>query len=517
MKRSVQGVLILLVSFVLLNCPSTPEPVEEIPEIQPEAAVQEPQPEVTEPETEVEEPAAEAPETETTEAAEPETEVEEPVVEEPETETTEATEPETEVEEPVVEEPETETTEPVVEAPKEEEPKEETPKVQPVTQAEVNAAKNAVARAEEVGAEQHDPTNLRSARNDLSQALRIQDTKPDEARKYLESSKKSADTAYANTVERAYRDLEKQMNDLAGKLRGVEADRFARRRYEEAVADMKAAEDLQKSGDFLGARKRAQESIDKMSRLYDQVSEQIARVKALKKETEQNLEEAAKLDAHVWAADKLAQTNDLYLVGIDAFQEYDLDKSEISFGAAREAGRDTVRLAADNRKNEEGKKSEELMLAVMKEIEEASVLTVVTEDGFVIDPAPWPGQSVLREVQATGVPKEDLPIGTEFERNLLDQAKAYWKVGVDERTAANYRRSLEYFLEARRYAAAYRTYAVRDVYTVRLIPERRDCLWRIAEYDFIYGNPFLWPKIWIRNRYEMNIEDYSSENVPRHA
>jgi len=35
---------------------------------------------------------------------------------------------------------------------------------------------------------------------------------------------------------------------------------------------------------------------------------------------------------------------------------------------------------------------------------------------------------------------------------------------------------------------------------VRLIPERRDCLWRIAEYDFIYGNPYLWPKIWRRNR-----------------
>lgn len=36
-------------------------------------------------------------------------------------------------------------------------------------------------------------------------------------------------------------------------------------------------------------------------------------------------------------------------------------------------------------------------------------------------------------------------------------------------------------------------------YTVRLIPERRDCLWRIAGYTFIYNNPFLWPLIWIAN------------------
>lgn len=34
-------------------------------------------------------------------------------------------------------------------------------------------------------------------------------------------------------------------------------------------------------------------------------------------------------------------------------------------------------------------------------------------------------------------------------------------------------------------------------YTVKLNPERRDCLWRIAEY--FYNNPFLWPLIWIAN------------------
>ena len=32
-------------------------------------------------------------------------------------------------------------------------------------------------------------------------------------------------------------------------------------------------------------------------------------------------------------------------------------------------------------------------------------------------------------------------------------------------------------------------------YTVRLIPEARDCFWRIAEYPFIYGDPWKWKKI----------------------
>lgn len=37
-----------------------------------------------------------------------------------------------------------------------------------------------------------------------------------------------------------------------------------------------------------------------------------------------------------------------------------------------------------------------------------------------------------------------------------------------------------------------------QVYTVRLIPDRRESLWRIAEVE--YGDPLLWRKIWERNR-----------------
>ena len=38
------------------------------------------------------------------------------------------------------------------------------------------------------------------------------------------------------------------------------------------------------------------------------------------------------------------------------------------------------------------------------------------------------------------------------------------------------------------------------IYVVRLIPERRDCLWRIAEYPFIYNNPLKWTVIYDANK-----------------
>ena len=48
-------------------------------------------------------------------------------------------------------------------------------------------------------------------------------------------------------------------------------------------------------------------------------------------------------------------------------------------------------------------------------------------------------------------------------------------------------------------------------YTVRLIPERRDCLWRIAEYPFIYNNPLKWPVIYEANK--KTFRDPSNPNL----
>ena len=48
-------------------------------------------------------------------------------------------------------------------------------------------------------------------------------------------------------------------------------------------------------------------------------------------------------------------------------------------------------------------------------------------------------------------------------------------------------------------------------YVVRLIPERRDCLWRIAEYSFIYNNPLKWPVLYEANK--KTFRDPSNPNL----
>jgi nucleoid-associated protein YgaU len=46
-------------------------------------------------------------------------------------------------------------------------------------------------------------------------------------------------------------------------------------------------------------------------------------------------------------------------------------------------------------------------------------------------------------------------------------------------------------------------------YVVKLNPARRDCLWRIAGYDFVYGDPWKW-----RHIYEANKAKFPNPNNP---
>jgi nucleoid-associated protein YgaU len=141
------------------------------------------------------------------------------------------------------------------------------------------------------------------------------------------------------------------------------------------------------------------------------------------------------------------------------------------------------------------------LIAVREEIEAASQLNVVTDIGDWIKPDRWSGVEVLDALRGD-VEQRDAVLRTlNFgDTGALRRAQALWVEGVIEHDMRNFGQAIELFLAARRYVEVYKLYAVKTVYTVRLIPERRDCLWRIAEYDFIYDDPFLWPKIWRRNR-----------------
>ena len=418
----------------------------------------------------------------------------------------------------------------VVEAPPEKEPEVkpvvEPEKARPVEESEILSASNAIARAREVDASYYDPQTLAEAEEALRLALEVKETDPEAARKHLLEARQKADAAFNNSVARAAQDLWDRLERMDTQLKAIEAQLFLPGEYKEAVSGIEKAEKFYAAGDITGAREEAYATLGKMSSLYENLSEQLRWIGILKRDTNEYLKDAEELKAHARAPREFEKVNQLYMQGIEAYQKYQLFESEEYLGAAREAALAAVKIAR-RKALEERKKARTLMMEVMGEIEEASSLTVVTEEGTVIEPEPWAGNEFLPE--ESGSPEEGsgnqsrlLPQGEESalpeqlfrngeavvlgetsEENLLIQAKELWKQGVNEWNKGNYELSEEYFNEAGRLIQAYKNQAVKaeyPLYVVRLIPERRDCLWRIAEYDFIYGNPFLWPKIWRRNR-----------------
>ena len=373
---------------------------------------------------------------------------------------------------------------------------------------ELRQARVAIARAAEADAATYDPVTLEEARDALAEGERLRTSDPKAAREALLLASLKANTAYQNSLGLAQRALDLQMTDLLEQLRENQVDQFAPEEYADAVSAVTDARDLFGAGKLSDGADAASSAISRMELLRDTVADQLARVLELKSASEGLIDRVEEVGARLGSEQQVTNLKDSYEAGKEALDRFALDDAERHFGAARSAGRAALPAGETGMGEVTMEKADELMLMVMSELESASELNVITDDEIVVEPAPWSGTPYLDSGDAglDGAARDDLKamVGTGVEdvaqHALLEHAKELWRMGVDQRNAGDYQRAVTYFEQAQRYGAAFVSFAVTQVYTVRLIPERRDSLWRIAEYDFIYGNPWLWPKIWHRNR-----------------
>ena len=372
---------------------------------------------------------------------------------------------------------------------------------------ELRQARVAIARAAEADAATYDPVTLQEARDALAEGERLQSSDPKAAREALMLASLKANTAYQNALGLAQRALDLQMTDLLEQLRENQVDQFAPDEYAAAVSAVTDARDLFAAGRLSDGADTASAAIARMEQLRDMVADQLARVLELKSASEGLMDRIEMEGSRLGADAQVTELQERYEAGKEALDRFALDDAERNFGAARSAGRAAL-PATDGGGEVTMAQADELMRVVMSELEAASMLDVITDDEIVVEPAPWKGSPYLENGDAgldaaardalqglIGAGVEDVP-----QHALLEHAKELWRLGVDRRNAGEYRGAVVYFERAQRYGAAFAEFAVTQIYTVRLIPERRESLWRIAEYDFIYGNPWLWPKIWHRNR-----------------
>ena len=362
-------------------------------------------------------------------------------------------------------------------------------------------ARVAIASAADAGAETHDPVGLREARDALQEGERLRTSNPEAASEAFEDARLKAEKARRNSQGAARQQRELTMDLLLRELRDHEADQYRPEEYSASAAEVNRVKDLFAAGSADGTD-AAQAVIRQMRLLRESITAQVARVLTLKADTEalqDQLDAAAQADAA-----KVAEMNERYAQGREALEERALGDAERHFGAAREAGRAALAGVAAGTGAEGGREQVETLLrTVMNDLESASGLMVVTDDERVVDPAPWQG---ARFLSGEGAAAAALPARGETtveqvpQHELLQRAKELWLQAAARRNAGDYRQAAAHLELAQRYHDEYVALAVMTTYTVRLIPERRESLWRIAEYDHIYGNPRLWPRIWHRNR-----------------
>ena len=375
------------------------------------------------------------------------------------------------------------------------------------TDADFDRVRVLIARAEEVDADFYDPQNLNAARDALALAERIRASDPVGSHVALAVAEARATEAFENAVRLTAERLRKLLAQRLEELREIQADLWVPVSFQEMVDAVQRVEELFAAGDLFGAYELALATADDMLALRDSLLDRLELLYGARAETERCLAAAQNLDTSTWTASRLAelqslydQLNALYLVGLEAMQSYRLADAEEAFGAAVEVCR-RLMAVADDAYMDLRDRAAALMKAVMEEIEEASELHVITETGDVIRPQPWNGQEVLDQLRAGGAQRDALLDGIGREgQNDLQTAQGLWMEGVVEFDDEKYGQAISLFEDARRYLERYKFYVVLGIHTVRLIPERRESLWRIAEYPQWYSDPFLWPRIWRRNR-----------------
>ncbi len=414
-------------------------------------------------------------------------------------------------EEPAVVTPE-ETAPPVEEAAVKE------PEPEPVDLSFLDDAEAALLRAGEVGAAEFHPDRFNDLAVELEDIKALAETDPESAKERSDALIAAANKLYDDSLVSVRDYYSAQMDKMDKTLLEMEADKYAAKSWALTVIMREDTEKKFLEGDYSGARFAYRETMTAKQSLKDGLENNIAWINILIRDTEMYLSDAEDLEAYIWAEDELDRADGLLEEGRVHYADYDLKAAEKSLLEAKAIAR---QIAQGGGRMQQINKTDSLLVDVMKAIENASNMTIVDEEGNIIDPNPWKGedylqQNPLKELKndvekeeeesnlkdyvpadgSTDVMGED----EEADTSYLLTAQKLWEKGVEARNAENLELANEYFHQAKIFVEAYQSNAVSDFYTVVGRQVDTDCLWRISEYDFVYDNPFLWPKIWRRNK-----------------
>lgn len=374
-----------------------------------------------------------------------------------------------------------------------------------ISETQFKEVEDLIAKAKEALADIYDKENFLNAKTNLNDAKSLNGTSPEEAAKLLNLARKQAENAYYNSYKA--RALEKKqeadrlINDLTkdGSIETTNKEQF-----DNAMNSYNDGTTFFDEENYPSSYAKYAESVDKLNDLY-------AIQKKMRQETESKIKyiqslilKAEKLGAMVYAPEELNSAKENLNNGIMQYKNFDSENLKISL---EQAEKDAISAIDKTNKALVEKKRLEALKAIRKagsSLEKAAKKETLKNGKaqksldyhfeFEEDIEVNEGNAPKKEMNSL----EQMPISSY--QKILGKAVDYIEKAKEAYYRTDYDMAIKYAEIAQRIADSYSGVGIKTYYTVKLNTERRDCLWRISEYSFIYNNPFYWPMIWKTNK-----------------
>lgn len=358
---------------------------------------------------------------------------------------------------------------------------------------DIKEAQDAIDKAVKAGAKQYDPDNLDKANKAFDEAKNEND------RSKLELAKKYAEDAYRNTYKKKAEEKREICEKLMKKANEYGINETNNEQYKDGKEKFDEGDVNYQNEDYVSAFNSFEKSETALKKVMKatlarerEQKNKIAYIKKL-------IKEAEKIGAATHAPDELGAAKDSLSVGEEQFSNKNFDEAAVNLEAAEKSAIDAINKTKFALKELKRKAALKAIMDAGKAIEGASDTDMGKEEGV----SGYKFEFKDAEGEADDLqnaPKHDTPNGDVSYKELLNKAIEYVEKAKAAYRDEDYEMAIQYANIAKKIALSYNGDTLKTRYTVRLIPEKRDCLWRISEYSYIYDTPFLWPRIWKANK-----------------
>jgi len=386
----------------------------------------------------------------------------------------------------------------------------------PIPVEEMGNAKFEIARAETVKAEEYAKEKLDAAKSTLMEAHEmVSANKLKDAKEKADEAKKLAEEAFAIAVPELAKATKAEAEELLAAAEKAYAEEYAATEYEnarqllaEGDSQMEAGQAYEAYLNYENAREEAAKARTISEAKAIEIEREIAALDDL-------LKEAIELGAMQSTPDKVKAAQDALVRAKEYLANMFLKDASLELDTARENATEAARIAKKDyatRKRLEAagavEKAESELVTAKADLEDPKLKKTLSES----DEA----QEALKSAEETlAAAQESLAnAGSSLENESYDESVAQSDEAI--RLAKIVQEQIPELMVLIK-TGKQPTMGEQEVpvevgpgwktYTVRLIPQRRDCLWRIAEYDHIYGNARLWTRIYKANKSKIKNPD----------